>query len=274
MPSSRVIHLRWPDSCAYCGRALASHERTRWDPIARQVTCLACGGSAATQAQAAGETRGISGASARREYERRRDAQMRRARERLGLLGMGMAWVAGDPAPTRAWRRGAEGEVKVAQRLEKLLAGKEVSLLHDRLLTGSTRANIDHIAVGPGGVTVIDAKNLHGKVRVERSGGLFGPSRSSLRVERRDRTGLIRGVERQAEAVQEVITQASLQAEVRAALCMASTDGLPLFGRLEVNGVLVAGASRVAKLAARPGTLTAEQRRELLGALSSGLPVA
>jgi hypothetical protein len=81
-------------------------------------------------------------------------------------------------------------------------------------------------------------------------------------------------VERQAEAVREVIAQASLQAEVRAALCMASTDGLPLFGRLEVNGILVAGASRVAKLAARPGTLTAEQRRELFGALLSGLPVA
>jgi hypothetical protein len=49
----------------------------------------------------------------------------------------------------------------------KLLDSRGVELLHDRRICGS-RANIDHLAIGPGGVTVIDAKNYRGKVRTER----------------------------------------------------------------------------------------------------------
>ncbi len=199
---------------------------------------------------------------------------MRRARERYGPLGAGMAWLVGDPQSTSAWRRGAEGEEKVAHRLEKHLRGKQVELLHDRLLPGSRQANIDHVAVGPGGVTVIDSKNLAGKVRLQSTGGLFSQRTTTLRVGGSNRTKLVRGVERQAEAVRSLLQTASIHVEVRAALCMASTDGLPLLGRLELDGVLIAGPAAVAKLAARAGTLGEAERRWILQELSSGLRLA
>ncbi len=39
-------------------------------------------------------------------------------------------------------------------------------VLHDRRWPGSTRANVDHIAVGPGGVAVIDSKHWAGAISV------------------------------------------------------------------------------------------------------------
>lgn len=278
MPRSRVLALKRPDRCVRCGRPLAIGERALWDPAARSVTCLPCAEAQPAAPQtpapatpAALVVPGVAGASAKREFQHRHDARMRRARKRLGPLGAGMAWLVGDPQSTSAWRRGAEGEEKVARRLEKHLRGQQVQLLHDRLLPGSRRANIDHVAVGPGGVTVIDSKNLTGKVRVQTTGGLFSPRSSKLRVRGSDRTKLVRGVERQAEAVRGLLRGASIDVEVRAALCMASTDGLPLLSRLELDGVLIAGPAAVAKLAARSGTLGQAEREQILHELGSRL---
>lgn len=217
---------------------------------------------------------GVAGASAKREYQHRHDARVRRARERYGPLGAGMAWLAGDPQSTSAWRRGAEGEERVARRLEKHLRGKQVDLLHDRLVPGSRRANIDHIAIGPGGVTVIDSKNLTGKVRLRSTGGLLSPRTTTLRVRGSNQTRLVNGVERQAEAVRSLLHAASIQVDVRPALCMACPDGLPLLGRLELDGVLIAGPAAVAKLAARAGSLAEAERRRILHELSVRLRLA
>lgn len=257
-----MLLLKRPDRCVVCNRPLAVGECSYWDEIARTVTCLACLKAPKPPGALA---RGVPGASAKREFQRRHDARVRRARERFGPLGACMARLAGDPRSTAAWRRGAEGEEKVARRLEKLLGGKEVELIHDRLMPGARSANIDHVAVGPGGVTVIDSKNLSGKVRVQST------MRTTLRVGGSNRTKLVHGVQRQAEAARELLHAASIRVEVRAALCLASTDGLPLFHRLEVDGVLIDGPRRVAKLAARPGTLSEDQRRLIKETLNMGL---
>jgi hypothetical protein len=281
MPGQRLLALKRPDQCVHCGTPLPIGQRAWWDPAARTVTCQACAaeaGQAVLTPEAAptepAVVAGVAGASAKQEFQRRHDARMRRARERYGPLGAGVAWLVGDPQSTSAWRRGAEGEEKVAHRLEKHLRGKQVKMLHDRLLPGSRQANIDHVAVGPGGVTVIDSKNLTGKVRLQSTGGLFSQRTTTLRVGGSNRTKLVRGVERQAEAVRSLLQAASLHVEVRAALCMASTDGLPLLSRLELDGVLIAGPAAVAKLAARAGTLGEAECRRILQELSSGLRLA
>jgi hypothetical protein len=62
-------------------------------------------------------------------------------------------------------------------------------LLHDRRILGHGNAKIDHLAVGPGGVTVIDSKTNNGAVRVDRIGGLFSSRRAVLLIGGRDRTG-------------------------------------------------------------------------------------
>jgi hypothetical protein len=95
-----------------------------------------------------------------------------------GLPAAGVAvvaawwWLRFRPSPeTQAWRRGAEGERHVAHLLEPLVrAGWGVS--HDLRVPGS-KANIDHIVIGPPGVFVIDAKNYRGRLRLSRDGLLW-----------------------------------------------------------------------------------------------------
>jgi nuclease-like protein len=206
---------------------------------------------------------------------RRRTERERSMRARLGLFGVGLVRLAGDPPSTGAWRRGADGEAKVASRLTKLLSDSGVHLLHDRRLAARGHANIDHLAVGPGGITVIDAKALRGKVRIETVGGLFGERRRLLRVAGHDRTRLVRAVQAQAELVRERLAGSGLDAiEVRCALCFADTDGLPWLGRLELDGVVLAGPRRVAKLARRPGSLGETDVRRVLYALAKALAPA
>lgn len=214
---------------------------------------------------------GVAGGSALREYQRRHDARERRARERAGTVGVWLARLSGDPSSTRRWRQGGEGETKVGKRLTQLLAGSGVYLLHDRLVPGRRHANIDHIAIGPGGVTVIDAKALVGKVRVGSRATLFGPSRTKLLVKGRDRTQLVYAVRGQAEAVRGLLERQGITCDVRAALCFADTGGLPLMRRLEVEQVTIDGTRRVAKLAKRPGCCDREQVMRIVRLLATGL---
>jgi hypothetical protein len=64
-----------------------------------------------------------------------------------------------------AWRQGAEGERRTGAVLACLQAQGWV-VLHDLHWPGRPFANIDHIAVGPAGVFVIDSKNWTGSVLV------------------------------------------------------------------------------------------------------------
>jgi hypothetical protein len=210
-----------------------------------------------------------------REYKRRHSAREQRARTSLGVVGVGLARLTGDPSSTRVWRQGAKGEAKVAARLSKLLNGPDVHLLHDRRLLGHGRANIDHLAMGPGGITVIDAKALHGKVRIETVGSLFSQRQRLLRVAGRDRTHLLQSVQRQADVVREQLSESGFPAvDVRCALCFPDVEGLPLLRRLELEGVIIAGPRRVAKLARRPGPLGEDEVQRLLYTLASVLAPA
>jgi hypothetical protein len=62
------------------------------------------------------------------------------------------------------WRRGAGGERATAAALARL-PRRRWAVLHDRSIPGS-RANLDHLAIGPTGVWLIDSKAYRGAVRV------------------------------------------------------------------------------------------------------------
>jgi Nuclease-related domain len=64
-----------------------------------------------------------------------------------------------------AWQRGLDGERRTGEVLASLETVGWV-LLHDLHWPGRPFANIDHIAVGPAGVFVIDSKNWTGSVLV------------------------------------------------------------------------------------------------------------
>ena len=70
-----------------------------------------------------------------------------------------------------AWRRGAAGERRTARLLGSLERQGWVAL-HDLAVPGS-RANLDHLVIGPGGVFVIDSKHYRGRLKLDPSGRLW-----------------------------------------------------------------------------------------------------
>jgi hypothetical protein len=245
--TTRQITLRRPDRCAACSAELAIGERAIWDPGVRQARCLACEPRSASNTS-------VAGASAQREYQRRRDARKARARERYGALGAAAATISSGPQHERAWARGAEGEAKLARTLEQRTAGHGVVSLHDRRMPGS-RANIDHIAICRPGVFVIDAKRYSGRIAVERRGGLLSPRTSRLIVGGRDKTRLVDGVLAQAEVVSAVLVAAGHEGvPVLPVLCLVDGDW-PFMPRLEVQGVPIVWPRQTAKLCRGDGPL-------------------
>ncbi len=97
---------------------------------------------------------------------------------RLSLAAGGLAAVATGwglrfrPSPDAvAWRRGAAGERRTA-RLLTPLEQQGWAVLHDLAIPGS-RANIDHLVIGPGGVFVIDSKQYRGRLQLDAVGKLW-----------------------------------------------------------------------------------------------------
>jgi hypothetical protein len=97
---------------------------------------------------------------------------------RLSLVLGGLAAVAAGwglrfrPSPDAvAWRRGAAGERRTARLLSQL-ERQGWAVLHDLTVPGS-RANIDHLVIGPGGVFVIDSKQYRGRLQLDGSGQLW-----------------------------------------------------------------------------------------------------
>jgi hypothetical protein len=218
---------------------------------------------------------GIAGASAMREYERRRQSRKQHARQKLGGLGVAFAHLIEEPQSTRVWQQGGQGEARAGARLAKHLDRREMRLLHDRLIPGRGRANIDHLTVGPGGVTVIDTKTHRGKIQVDRVGGLFAPRRSVLLIGDRDQTRLIDAAEHQIELVRATLARSGTdRIEIRGALCFPEPDGLPLLGQLSVRGIILDGPKAVAKLARRSGRLTPETVDGVWRCLAHSFPPA
>jgi hypothetical protein len=89
------------------------------------------------------------------------------------LVSAAAAWALRFRASpeARAWRRGAAGERHTA-RLLGPLERHGWAILHDLALPGS-RANIDHLVMGPGGVFVMDSKQYRGRLQLDASGRLW-----------------------------------------------------------------------------------------------------
>jgi hypothetical protein len=104
---------------------------------------------------------GSAGASAQREYERRKSKREQRVRTAHPRIGGFLLAVTDDPQSTKAWATGAAGEMVLGRRLDGL-ANETTFVLHDRRIPPK-KANIDHIVISASGVFVIDAKKYNGR---------------------------------------------------------------------------------------------------------------
>jgi hypothetical protein len=91
-----------------------------------------------------------------------------------GLVGLVVAALASwrlrfrVSEQARTWQRGAHGERHTARLLDRLTRDRYV-VFHDLAVPNST-ANVDHLAIGPTGVFVIDSKQWTGTVHQSADG--------------------------------------------------------------------------------------------------------
>jgi hypothetical protein len=86
-----------------------------------------------------------------------------------GLVGWRLRFRGSQDA--RNWRRGARGERRTARQLDRL-AQEGWVVFHDLAVPGS-RANVDHLAIGPAGVFLVDSKNWRGRLTFVPDGTLW-----------------------------------------------------------------------------------------------------
>jgi hypothetical protein len=161
----------------------------------------------------------------------------------------------------------------LARVLQRALRHLPVVMLHDRRLPGGLLA--DHLAVGPGGVTIVagwSADDLPAPLAVERVRGMFGARAELLRDGAcADRTALVAPVRERVRAVRTVIDGI---APVAGALCLDGDEDIVHLRPLTVEGVVIGGAKAVAELAARDGDLRDYELAALVDLLDALLPPA
>ena len=172
---------------------------------------------------------------------------------RLGLVVAALAAGGGGwglrfrPSPDAvAWRRGAAGERRTARLLDPL-ERQGWAVLHDLAVPGS-RANIDHLVIGPGGVFVIDSKHYRGRLRLDASGRLWH-GRYPL-------APALRAVDFEADRAAQVLVDPDVVVVPIVAVHGAQVP----WGKVVTNGVPVVAARRLpSMLRALPAVLGPER---------------
>ena len=270
----KVMRLRYAGTCGGCGSALEAGTRAGYLRVTKTVRCLECLGLQGVDTpEVLSDETGTAGSSARREYERRaakREARIREAHPQLGGLILALS---DEPQSTTAWERGARGEELLGTRLDGL-AARGVRLLHDRRIPG-TRANIDHIAVGPTGVHVIDAKRYKGRPSLRVEGGLLRPRVEKLLVGSRDCTRLVEGMHEQVDVVRSALDAATLtDVPVQGALCFVEADWPLVGGSFVIANVAVLSPKKLAERLVAPGLMTDDDVETVHRALARAFPAA
>ena len=289
------MRIRYAGRCRTCDRQLPAGTVAVYERETKTLTCLQCHPEQQSESskivapgapepfdmpknEQPGSTPGdseafpgVAGASAQREYERRKNAREMRIRKAHPLAGGLILALSDEPQSTKAWATGARGEERLGHRLDRLSG---VHVLHDRRIP-RTRANIDHIVVGPSGVFVIDAKKYRGRPTLRVEGGLIRPRIEKLMVGSRNCTKLTDGVHKQVDLVRSALTSADLgQIPVSGMLCFVEADW-PLFGGdFTIANLRVLWPKKAADCVVMPGHVDAATAHHVHSVLASSFPPA
>lgn len=280
---------------------MAAGERAGWDSSTKKVTCMSCLGSASLAGPSGDQVnpgpsaspldRGTAGRSVTFEAERRSERHRRQQEDRVAADREWRSQVQAEhpfagrfltaitpkvqaqraPQHVRAWVSGAPGEQKVGAALDGISG---IIVLHDRHKPRS-RSNIDHVAVTPAGVWVIDAKVRAGKkLEFRNKGGLLGRD-ERLIVGGRDETKLVDDMAWQVQTVYDACADLLGDTVVRPALCFVdATTGLLDRRPWMVRGVVVCWRAVLPDLLLRPGPFDEQRMIEIAQRIAGQLPAA
>jgi Nuclease-related domain len=276
--TANIISLRFADECSTCGAHLAPSTKAHWDKESHEATCLQCvldRQASQTIDEALLEAIGVpkkpdsgtAGASAKREYERRHEKREAELDRQFGRFSGVVKFLIDDPQSIKAWAKGSEGERQLAEGLTRRV-GESAILLHDRRIPRS-RTNIDHLAIAPSGVWVIDAKNYSGELQRRDKGG-WGKVDYRVYINGRDQSRLVGGPLRQAEIVRNVLGDQKVP--IHMALCFVNAEWDFFLRPFEIKGVWVTYAKKLCEKIAEPGPLNPDEVLTVANQLARGLP--
>lgn len=249
----KQMKLRYAGTCRLCDAELEKGVLAVYERTTKTVRCVECSPRSAvvdavgsrSVAEPGRPVTDVAGASAQREYERRKTKREDRIRGKHPKLGGLILALSDDPQTTNAWASGAKGEAMLGARLDRHVS-ESIAVLHDRRIPG-TKANIDHIVVTKGCVFVVDAKryvNKRPELKVE--GGILRSRVEKLLVGGRDRTKLVDGVLGQVEMVRAVLEDEEIP--VRGVLCFVEGDWPMIGGTFTTRGVAVVWPRQLSKM--------------------------
>ena len=192
---ARLISLRFPSLCCICSQPVLPKAKAFYDDESKAVTCQPClDGAPADRAEndeaidAPAPDAGVAGAGPQREYERRSVKRNERIEQKWGRLAPVARFHSDEPQHTAAFGKGADGERRLASHLEREV-GDGAIFLHSRKIPNG---DIDHLAIAPSGIYVIDAKNYTGRIEARNVGNWRTVDRR-LYVGGRDKSKLLEG---------------------------------------------------------------------------------
>jgi hypothetical protein len=266
-PDDKPMRLRYAGICRVCGVALPAKSEAIYERLSKTVRCVVHDHAVAGQPPEV--EAGVPGASARREFERRKSNREMRVRTKHPKLGGLILAIGDDPQSTKAWDVGALGEERLGNRLNEI-ASDSLRVLHDRRIPG-TRANVDHLAVTPTGVYVIDAKKYKGRPQLRVEGGILRPRVEKLLVGTRDCTKVVDGVLKQVDLARSIVGD---DVPLHGVLCFVEADWPLLGGSFTTRGVEALWPKKLYPKLKAAGPLSSDTIGDLHRQLASFLPPA
>lgn len=163
----------------------------------------------------------------------------------------------------------SQADTRFRHRLDELPSAPS-RILHDRSFVGA-RGNIDHLAVTPNGVYVIDAEKYAGRPRLAVEGGLLRPRVEKLMVGSRNCTELVDGVLEQVKVVRGVVGES---VPVHGVLCFVGGDWAMFGGAFTTRTVSVLWPTKLYPQLRAPGPVDLAAIEELHRTLAVELPAA
>jgi hypothetical protein len=272
-PDEKLMRLRYAGTCRVCGEELPAKIEAIYERSSKTVRCVAHDQAVADEPLEVDEVdemdAGVPGASARREFERRKSNREMRVRTKHPKLGGLILALGDDPQSTKAWDVGALGEERLGNRLNEI-ASESLRVLHDRRIPG-TRANVDHLAVTPTGVYVIDAKKYKGRPQLRVEGGILRPRVEKLLVGTRDCTKVVDGVLKQVDVVRSILGD---DVPLHGVLCFVEADWPLLGGSFTTRHIEAVWPKKLYPKLKEAGPMSSDTIGDLHRQLAAALPPA